>query len=206
MRPTERAAGPAAASLLFLLAVVPPIAAEEGPPVAPPPGARFATGSLGFRSDGVGFRTDGVAFPTDRVVLPVEPLVRPAPESRRELVFELGADLLFDFDRAELRPEAEPVLRALLEQVKAKLRKPRFRVEGHTDAKGEEAYNQRLSERRAASVRDWLVRKGGVASAAIVTTGWGETRPVAPNTRPDGSDDPVGRQRNRRVVVTVQGG
>lgn len=191
-------------ALCLLLAA--PAAAPAEPPPAPPSGARFETGSLGFRSDGLGFRTDEVQFRTDAVAFPVDPLLRPAAESRRELVFELGADLLFDFDRAELRPEADPVLRALLEQVKEKLRKPRFRVEGHTDAKGEEAYNQKLSERRAASVRDWLVRKGGVAPAAIVTTGWGETRPVAPNTRPDGSDDPVGRQRNRRVVVTVQGG
>lgn len=203
---SKRAAAPAAASLLLLLAAVSTVAADEGPPATPPPGARFATDSLGFRSDGVGFRTDGVAFRTDAVAFPVEPLVRPAAQSRRELVFELGADVLFDFDRAELRPEADPVLRALLEQVKEKLRKPRFRVEGHTDAKGEEAYNQKLSERRAASVRDWLVRKGGVAPAAIATSGRGESQPVAPNTRPDGSDDPVGRQRNRRVVVTVQGG
>jgi len=167
----------------------PPAAAADEPPVSPPAGARFATGTLGFRSDGLGFRS--------------EPFVRPAQESRSELVFELGADVLFDFDRAELRPEADPVLRSLLEQVKAKLPRARFRVEGHTDAKGEEAYNQKLSERRAASVRDWLVRIGKVDGRAIATAGFGESRPVAPNTRPDGSDEPLGRQKNRRVVITV---
>jgi outer membrane protein OmpA-like peptidoglycan-associated protein len=191
----------AGCALLALGAVLlgPPAAAADEPPVSPPAGARFATGTLGFRSDGLGFRTDGLGFRS-------EPFVRPARESRSELVFELGADVLFDFDRAELRPEADPVLRSLLEQVKAKLPRARFRVEGHTDAKGEEAYNQKLSERRAASVRDWLVRIGKVDGRAIATTGFGETRPVAPNTRPDGSDDPLGRQKNRRVVITVAAG
>jgi len=191
----------AGCALLALGAVLlgPRGAAADEPPVSPPPGARFATGTLGFRTDGLGFRTDGLGFRS-------EPLVRPAQESRSELVFELAADVLFDFDRAELRPEADPVLRSLLEQVRAKLPRARFRVEGHTDAKGEEAYNQKLSERRAASVRDWLVRIGKVDGRAIATTGFGETRPVAPNTRPDGSDDPLGRQKNRRVVITVAAG
>ncbi len=191
---------------LLIAALAAAAAVRAEPPAEPPPGARFETGGLVFRSDPAGFRTDGLGFRIDAVALRTEPLVRPVSESRRELVFELGADVLFDFDRAELRPEADPVLGALLEQVRATLRKPRFSVEGHTDAKGEEAYNQKLSERRAASVRDWLMRKGGVAAAAIATRGWGETRPVAPNARPDGGDDPVGRQRNRRVVVTVRAG
>ncbi|MDW8368874.1 MAG: OmpA family protein [Geminicoccaceae bacterium] len=199
------------AALLPVLALLfwplaPPLQAQEGPPAVPPANARFASDPIGARSDAVQFRSDGIQFRSETVQFRTEPLARPTSENRRELVFELGADVLFDFDRAELRPEADPVLRALLDQVKAKLRKPRFLVEGHTDARGEEAYNQKLSERRAASVRDWLVGKGGVEPRAIATSGWGETRPVAPNTKPDGSDDPLGRQRNRRVVVTVRAG
>jgi outer membrane protein OmpA-like peptidoglycan-associated protein len=193
-----RSAGCAALAVGAVL-LGPLAAAADAPPTSPPPGARFATGTVGFRSEGLGFRSEGLGFRT-------EAFVRPAREGRSELVFELGADVLFDFDRAELRPEADPVLRSLLEQVEAKLRRARFRVEGHTDAKGEEAYNQKLSERRAASVRDWLVRIGKVDGRAITTAGFGESRPVAPNTRPDGSDDPVGRQKNRRVVITVAAG
>lgn len=204
MRPGAMASPPLA--LLVLLVLLVPAGAEGDPPVASPPGARFETHALGWPGDRVRFGSDALQFRSDAVAFRTEALVRPASESPRELVFELGADVLFDFDRADLRPEADPVLRALLEQAKAKLRKPRFSIEGHTDAKGEEAYNQKLSERRAASVRDWLVRKGGVSAAAIATSGHGESRPVAPNTRPDGSDDPVGRQRNRRVVVTVRSG
>lgn len=169
MRPPVTASPPLA--FVVLLALLAPAGAEGDPPAVPPPAARFETRSLGWPGDRVRFGSDVLGFRSDAVAFRTEPLVRPASQSPRELVFELGADVLFDFDRADLRPEADPVLRALLEQVKAKLRKPRFSVEGHTDAKGEEAYNQKLSERRAASVRDSLVRKGGVSGASIATSG-----------------------------------
>jgi photosystem I P700 chlorophyll a apoprotein A2 len=63
-------------------------------------------------------------------------------------------------------------------------------------------HNQRLSERRATSVKAWLVARG--ASNQINTQGFGDTKPVAPNTEPDGSDDPDGRQKNRRVEITLK--
>ncbi len=78
-----------------------------------------------------------------------------------------------------------------------------IRVEGHTDAKGDPAYNQRLSLRRAQSVRRWLLDSGGLEAGRVAVRGFGETRPVAPNTRPDGSDDRGGRRLNRRVVIGV---
>jgi outer membrane protein OmpA-like peptidoglycan-associated protein len=77
-------------------------------------------------------------------------------------------------------------------------------VEGHTDAKGNEAYNQSLSERRAASVRDWLVKNAALSKSRFSTRGYGKTRPVADNTKSDGSDDPKGRERNRRVEIVVK--
>ena len=73
-------------------------------------------------------------------------------------------------------------------------------IEGHTDSKGTDEYNQKLSEARAATVRDWLADKGFVPAATPIQ-GYGEKRPVAPNATPDGKDDPVGRQKNRRVEV-----
>lgn len=118
--------------------------------------------------------------------------------SRRFLV---GADALFAFDQATLTPDAEETLQALVPLL-AKAGPHPASVEGHTDAKGSDVYNQTLSERRAATVRDWLAAHGAL-SAATPTRGWGKRRPVAPNTRPDGADDPAGRQRNRRVEVVV---
>jgi len=75
-------------------------------------------------------------------------------------------------------------------------------VEGHTDSKGADDYNQTLSEKRARTVKDWLVARGALAGTAAVQ-GWGERRPVAPNAKGDGSDDPASRQKNRRVEVVL---
>ena len=115
--------------------------------------------------------------------------------------FVVGADALFAFDQAALTPDAEETLAALLPLL-AKAGSHPVMIEGHTDAKGADTYNQTLSEKRAQAVKDWLVVHHGIPAAAS-TRGWGKRRPVAPNTRPDGTDDPAGRQKNRRVDVVL---
>ena len=124
-----------------------------------------------------------------------------AEEEKCAKRFLVGADALFEFDKATLTPDAEETLNALVPLL-AKAGKKPMTVEGHTDAKGSDDYNQTLSEKRAAAVKDWLVAHGA-APASTPTRGWGKRRPVAPNTRPDGSDDPAGRQKNRRVEVIL---
>ena len=114
----------------------------------------------------------------------------------------LSADLLFDFDKAEVKPEAEPELMKLATVLKS-YPKAQVAIEGHTDGKGNDSYNQALSERRAAAVARWLIAHADLNGANIHTRGWGRTKPVAPNTKPDGSDDPEGRARNRRVEIVV---
>ena len=121
----------------------------------------------------------------------------------REIRIALAADVLFDFDRHELKPAAFPTLGKVAEVLKAH-QGAAVLVEGHTDGKGNDAYNQTLSERRAASVRDWLVKNADQPRARFTTRGYGKARPVAPNARADGSDDPEGRQKNRRVEVVVR--
>jgi outer membrane protein OmpA-like peptidoglycan-associated protein len=128
-----------------------------------------------------------------------------AKVTEREIVIALSGDVLFDFDEDRLRPDALPMLRKLA-QVLAEYPRAPVRIEGHTDAKGDDAYNQSLSERRAASVKSWLVEHANADGARIQTRGWGETKPAAPNATPDGSDDPVGRQQNRRVEITLTTG
>jgi len=76
-------------------------------------------------------------------------------------------------------------------------------IEGFTDSKGEHAYNMKLSENRAAAVKQWLVLNLSVSASRITTRGWGEAKPVAPNKNPDGSDNPQGRQKNRRVEIVL---
>jgi outer membrane protein OmpA-like peptidoglycan-associated protein len=111
------------------------------------------------------------------------------------------ADALFDFDKSSLRNDAVETLAALGPEI-AKSGKHPMVVEGHTDAIGTDAYNQRLSEQRALAVRDWLARQGFIP-AGTATRGFGKTRPVAPNQTADGRDDPEGRQKNRRVELAI---
>lgn len=120
--------------------------------------------------------------------------------TRKEVRIELPADILFDFDKSNIRPSAAGALEkaAVLLRERAK---GVVRIEGHTDSKGRPAYNQRLSERRAEAVRRWLVAREGLTTIRFVTVGFGATRPKVPNTKPDGSDDPAGRQINRRVEI-----
>jgi outer membrane protein OmpA-like peptidoglycan-associated protein len=124
-----------------------------------------------------------------------------AEEAKCTKRFLVGADALFEFDKASLTPDAEETLQALVPLL-AKAGKHPATVDGHTDAKGSDAYNQTLSEQRARTVKEWLATKGALP-ATTPTQGWGKRRPVAPNTKPDGSDDPVGRQKNRRVEVVL---
>jgi outer membrane protein OmpA-like peptidoglycan-associated protein len=122
-----------------------------------------------------------------------------------EIKIDLAADVLFDFDKASIKKEAESSLQNLATVLKANPGAA-VTIEGHTDAKGADAYNQTLSEQRAASVKQWLVANAQVNGATIATRGWGKSKPVTHNTKPDGSDDPEGRAKNRRVQIIVRKG
>ena len=123
-------------------------------------------------------------------------------ETETEIRIELAADVLFDFDKADIRPDAQNALKQAADIVRDKA-KGTVRVEGHTDGKGSESYNQKLSDRRANSVKDWFVKKEGLKNVKFSTRGFGAKNPVAPNTKTDGSDDPEGRQKNRRVEIVI---
>ncbi len=99
-----------------------------------------------------------------------------------------------------MRAEAAPALAQLQDRVTAAGKKAT--IEGHTDAVGADGYNQKLGERRAAAVRNALVGRG-LAPDSLATQGYGESRPVAANENADGSDNPQGRAKNRRVEVVI---
>jgi OmpA-OmpF porin, OOP family len=120
----------------------------------------------------------------------------PAPQSVRQAVV-IQADALFDFDKSVLRPDG----RKSIDDAMAKMSGVDLEMviaTGHTDSVGTDAYNQRLSERRAAAVKDYLVSKG-VAASKITTIGKGESQPVATNKTSEG------RQKNRRVDIEFKG-
>ena len=135
------------------------------------------------------------------------PLVKPVKalivrETARETRVTLAADVLFDFDKAVIRPDATADLRQLAMLIRQKAHGV-VRIEGYTDAKGENSYNVRLSRQRAAAVQSWLVATERFPANTFSILGFGSARPVAPNTNPDGSDDVAGRQRNRRVEIII---
>ena len=101
----------------------------------------------------------------------------------------------FDFNKSNIRSDARPILDEAIRTLQEE-RHIRVSVEGHTDAIGSDAYNQRLSERRAGSVADYLSR-GGISRSRMSTIGYGESRPVASNDTDDG------RAQNRRVELRI---
>lgn len=125
-----------------------------------------------------------------------------ATETERGTLVSLPGDVLFDFNKASIRPDARPTLDKLAKLIKAQ-DPPTIAVEGHSDGKGDDAYNQLLSEARATAVRDYLISVQTVDGTKLATKGFGELKPVAPNMRADGADDEAGRQRNRRVEVVL---
>jgi outer membrane protein OmpA-like peptidoglycan-associated protein len=121
-----------------------------------------------------------------------------------QIAYNIEADVLFDFGKADIKPEAAKSLAELAESIRKEVPSSApIQVDGHTDSKGEPASNKALSERRAQAIVDWLATKGGLDRARLKATGYGETKPAAPNTRPDGSDDPRARAKNRRVVISA---
>jgi outer membrane protein OmpA-like peptidoglycan-associated protein len=121
----------------------------------------------------------------------------------REIHVDLAADVLFDFDKFTLRPEANETL-GKVGKVVANYPDAPLLIEGYTDGKGTHDYNIKLSRNRAEAVKKWLVDKAAIKASRITTSGLGEAKPVAPNRNPDGSDDPEGRQKNRRVELTLR--
>jgi outer membrane protein OmpA-like peptidoglycan-associated protein len=121
-------------------------------------------------------------------------------ETRREvargLIVSLS-DVLFDFNKATLKPGAREKLSKLAGILLAYPGNYRMEIEGHTDAIGSEEYNLRLSEGRAGAVRDYLLQVGIPPNRLMATGGLGKSRPVATN------DTPEGRQMNRRVEIVI---
>ena len=125
--------------------------------------------------------------------------LRTVATSRCERRISLVADALFDFGKSTLRPDAERTLMAAAPAVRKIGGKPAH-IEGHTDARGSDAASMTLSEARAAAVRDWMA-KHDLIPAGTPAKGFGKSAPIASNTTPDGHDDPLGRQKNRRVEM-----
>lgn len=125
-----------------------------------------------------------------------------ASETERGVMVNLP-DVLFEFAKATLTSEAQRKAHDIAEVLNGTARGRSVAVEGHADSIGSQAFNQRLSERRAEAVA-LALEHHGVNRHRLTTKGFGERYPVASNTHPDGSDNPRGRAKNRRVEVIIE--
>lgn len=124
-------------------------------------------------------------------------MVPPVPSiEANSLLINLDSEVLFDVNKYDVRvhPEAEEVLKNLAIVLK-EMDVKNFEIDGHTDSDASDEYNQVLSEKRANSVKNFLVSQG--VTAEITTKGYGESKPVASN------DTAEGKQKNRRVEIII---
>ena len=136
-----------------------------------------------------------VAAPAPRAAPPAPPPPPPPPPAATKVTY--AADAFFDFDKSVLKPEGKAKLDDLISKVKGINLEVIIAV-GHTDSIGTDAYNQKLSVRRAEAVKAYLVSKG-IEKNRVYTEGKGEKQPVADNKTAEG------RAKNRRVEIEVVG-
>jgi outer membrane protein OmpA-like peptidoglycan-associated protein len=147
----------------------------------------YVTGGLSFEHR---FRP---APPVVAEAPPPPPPPAPAPAPTKKKIVLRGVN--FDFDKANIRTDAKPILDEAV-SILQEASTVNVAVEGHTDSRGTDPYNQKLSERRAKSVTDYLTGHG-ISSSRLSTAGFGESRPVATN------DTDAGRAENRRVELRI---
>jgi peptidoglycan-associated lipoprotein len=110
-------------------------------------------------------------------------------------------NIYYNYNKSDIRPDAAKELDKLVQLL---VDNPEIKIElgSHTDSVDTDDYNQRLSQRRAESAVAYIVQHG-IAADRLVAKGYGESKPIARNTNPDGSDNPVGRQKNRRTEFKI---
>ncbi|MCB9192509.1 MAG: PD40 domain-containing protein [Flavobacteriales bacterium] len=136
----------------------------------------------------------------EKVEMPASSTMKNLKEGRRLVL----RNIFFDYNQATLRSRSKHELNKLYDFMKSN---PDINIEvsGHTDSRGNDEYNLRLSKDRAQAVVDYLVRNG-IKSSRLTAIGYGETRPIARNENEDLTDNPVGRQLNRRIEISLPKG
>ncbi|MFZ4263496.1 OmpA family protein [Sphingobacterium sp. HJSM2_6] len=119
-----------------------------------------------------------------------------AKQTNEGILVSISSDLLFNTNSSYLTESAKQELSKLANVLKGNQSKANVRVDGHTDATGTAEYNQWLSDKRAASVKKFLV-DSGIPDARVSIKGWGQSKPITENKTPEG------RQKNRRVEVVI---
>lgn len=135
------------------------------------------------------------ASDTDRILVELS-----ANTEGDQVQLDLAGDVLFDFNSAAVRGDAAAQLAKVAHLLRERSAGEIY-VYGHTDSIGADAANNRLSQRRAVAVMHWLNANESIPAHLMKGQGMGSKKPVAYNTQPDGSDNPDGRAKNRRVEI-----
>ncbi len=135
--------------------------------------------------------------PEPTAVTTAAPIPAPMPKTVSKMV-SLSAGALFDTNSANLKSAGQVELTALANQIKGMSEIQNVKIVGHADSSGADDYNQKLSEKRAISVKNFLLDQG-IPASVMSTLGMGETSPIASNATA------AGRTQNRRVEITIQG-
>ncbi|MCF8275997.1 MAG: OmpA family protein [Flavobacteriales bacterium] len=136
----------------------------------------------------------------EKVDIPMSSTMKNLQEGKRLIL----RNIFFDYNEAVLRSKSIHELNKLFEFLNEN---PgiQIQVSGHTDSRGNDDYNMRLSKDRAQAVVDYLIRNG-ISSKRLTAVGYGETRPIARNENADLTDNPIGRQLNRRIEISIPEG
>lgn len=136
----------------------------------------------------------------EKVEIPASSTMKNLQEGKRLVL----RNIYFDYNLATLRSKSKHELNKLFNFMKENPDVD-IVVSGHTDSKGDDNYNLRLSKDRASAVVEYLTRNG-ISPSRLTARGYGETRPIARNENADSSDNPVGRQLNRRIEISMPRG
>lgn len=138
-----------------------------------------------------------------RVVALAPRVLDVAPKQTAPHTFSVDSDVLFAFDSSTLSPDTQAVLLSVVHELQTS-QPGTVTIDGYTDSIGTDAFNLTLSQQRAAAVQSFLGSHVTNAGLTYSSDGFGEADPIAPNTLPNGDDNPAGRQQNRRVVIAYK--
>ena len=136
------------------------------------------------------------------VLYPKPPIVKAPKETRLttddvETKIQLPDDILFDYDKSDLKPHAQSTLNELIQSLETLKADTIIQINGHTDNTGDEQYNKTLSGKRAKSVETYLRQNRKIDKLKMTSTGFGETKPISSNDSEDG------KSLNRRVEIVI---
>lgn len=163
-----------------------------------PPGANY---NISYEAEGYLFKSENIDIPDDANYFQVNKAIElEAIQIGSKIVLN---NIFFDFDKATLRDISKVELEKLTKLMELNS-KMSVEISGHTDAKGNEDYNLKLSQERAQAVVNYLINRG-IDKNRMVAKGYGKSKPIAQNYNPDGSENADGMQLNRRVELKVTG-